>query len=232
MKHLFKKAYWNGKDPWLALLDHRDTPTEGVDASPAQRLMSRRTCTLVPTLSLYSTLKSFKFCIEAQVEKEKSQVLPWSSGKAVTRTSNWTRSHNGYHRLCRDHSWKHGTYIEKLSDKSFVTQSGDSTLRRNRQFLKPTEPQDKGACWCQCTCYGMQPQRDTPRTCDIRANPKFSKLPWARLPLWESFKWKIAQTLLTSFQYITVMKLKFFKFTYFVTWVLELVRIITDIPEH
>ena len=53
------------------LLDHRDTPTEGVYASPAQRLMSRRTCTLVPTLSLYSPLKSFKFCIEAQVEKEK-----------------------------------------------------------------------------------------------------------------------------------------------------------------
>ena len=144
MKQLFKKAYWDGKDPWLALLDLRDTPTEGVDASPAQTLMSRRTSSLVPTLSLYSALKSFRFCIEAQVEKEKKPlVVPWSSGKAVTRTSNWTRSQNGYHRLRRDHSWKHGTYIEKLSDRSYVTQSGDSTLRRNRQFLKPTEPQDK-----------------------------------------------------------------------------------------
>ena len=60
MKRLFKKAYCGGKDPWLALLDYRDSPTEGVDASPAQRLMSRRTRTPVPTLSLYSVLKSFK----------------------------------------------------------------------------------------------------------------------------------------------------------------------------
>lgn len=60
VKQLFKKAYYGGKDPWLALLDHRDTPTEGVDASPAQRLMSRRTRTPATTLSLYSVLKSFK----------------------------------------------------------------------------------------------------------------------------------------------------------------------------
>ena len=33
MRQLFKKAYCGGKDPWLALLDHRDTPTEGVDAT-------------------------------------------------------------------------------------------------------------------------------------------------------------------------------------------------------
>ena len=28
-------------------------------------------------------------------------------------------------------------------DGSYVTQSGDSTVRRNRQFLKPTEAQEK-----------------------------------------------------------------------------------------
>ncbi|XP_067053091.1 uncharacterized protein [Acropora muricata] len=60
VKQLFKKAYCGGKDPWLALLDHRHTPTEGVDASPAQRLMRRRIRTPAPTLTLYSVLKSFK----------------------------------------------------------------------------------------------------------------------------------------------------------------------------
>ena len=57
---MFKKAYCDGKDPWLALLDYRDTPTKGVDASPTQRLMSRRTRTPVHTQALYSVLKSFK----------------------------------------------------------------------------------------------------------------------------------------------------------------------------
>ena len=49
VKQLFKKAERNRKDPWLALLVYHNTPTEGVGASPAQRLMSRRTHILLPT---------------------------------------------------------------------------------------------------------------------------------------------------------------------------------------
>ena len=49
VKKLFKKAEHGRKDPWLALLDYCNTPTEGIGASPAQRLMSRKTHTLLPT---------------------------------------------------------------------------------------------------------------------------------------------------------------------------------------
>ena len=49
VRQLFSKAERDRKDPWLALLDYHNTPTEGVGASPAQRLMSRRTHTLLPT---------------------------------------------------------------------------------------------------------------------------------------------------------------------------------------
>ena len=48
-KSLFKKALNDNKDPWLALLDQRNTPTESLGSSPVQRLMSRRTRTLLPT---------------------------------------------------------------------------------------------------------------------------------------------------------------------------------------
>ena len=41
VKQLFKKAERDGKDPWLAPLDYRNTISEGIDASFAQRLMSR-----------------------------------------------------------------------------------------------------------------------------------------------------------------------------------------------
>ena len=48
-KKRIKKANKDGRDPWLAILDHRNTPSEGMKSSPAQRLMSRRTRTLLPT---------------------------------------------------------------------------------------------------------------------------------------------------------------------------------------
>ena len=35
VKLLFNKAKHEGKDPWLALFDYRNTPTEGIGASPA-----------------------------------------------------------------------------------------------------------------------------------------------------------------------------------------------------
>ncbi|KAL3980052.1 solute carrier family 39 (zinc transporter), member 14 [Sarotherodon galilaeus] len=47
-KRLMKKAKLAGQDPYLALLDHRNTPTQGLTTSPAQRLLSRRTRTLLP----------------------------------------------------------------------------------------------------------------------------------------------------------------------------------------
>jgi len=50
-KNLFKTALRDGRDPWLALLEYRNTPVETIGSSPLQRLMSRRTKTMIPTAS-------------------------------------------------------------------------------------------------------------------------------------------------------------------------------------
>ena len=47
-KMLLKKADLAKTDVYLALLDHRNTPTEQTNLSPVQRLFSRRTRTLLP----------------------------------------------------------------------------------------------------------------------------------------------------------------------------------------
>ena len=49
-KSLMKKSLKNKEDPYLSLLYHRNTPQEGIEATPAQRLMGRRTQTLLPTV--------------------------------------------------------------------------------------------------------------------------------------------------------------------------------------
>ena len=43
-----EKAHASGEDPCLAILDFRNTPTENLETSPAQRLFGRRTKTLAP----------------------------------------------------------------------------------------------------------------------------------------------------------------------------------------
>lgn len=49
-KSLLCKALSAGTDPYMAILDYCNTPTQGMDSSPAQRLMNRRTRTLLPTM--------------------------------------------------------------------------------------------------------------------------------------------------------------------------------------
>ncbi|XP_015749726.1 PREDICTED: uncharacterized protein LOC107329559 [Acropora digitifera] len=48
-KSLLEKAAKAEQDPYLALLDWRNTPTETLNSSPVQRLFGRRTKTLLPT---------------------------------------------------------------------------------------------------------------------------------------------------------------------------------------
>ena len=47
-KKILRTAIANGEDAWLAILAHRSTPTQGMATSSAQRLLSRRTKTLLP----------------------------------------------------------------------------------------------------------------------------------------------------------------------------------------
>ena len=48
VKRLFTKCEASGQTEYLALLDWRKTPTEGVGTSPAQRLLGRRCKTPLP----------------------------------------------------------------------------------------------------------------------------------------------------------------------------------------
>ena len=50
-KKILKKTAASKSDPYLVLLAHRNTPQEGFGTSPAQRLLSRRTKTNLPTSS-------------------------------------------------------------------------------------------------------------------------------------------------------------------------------------
>ena len=50
-KNFCKNALRDGKDAWKAILQWRNTPIEGMDSSPAQRLMAQRLKAVLPVAS-------------------------------------------------------------------------------------------------------------------------------------------------------------------------------------
>lgn len=135
VKKMFKKARRDSKDPWLALLDQRNTPTQGVGSSPAQRLMSRRTRTLLPIAAnlLYPKVEEgVTKMLKLKRQKAKSYhdrssiVLPELEIGHEVRVAGQ-----------RNKTWEAGTCVEKLSDRSYMVEVNGAIIRRNRETLKP-----------------------------------------------------------------------------------------------
>ena len=135
VKKVFKKAHRDNKDSWLALLDQRNTPTQGVGSSPAQRLMPRRTRTLLPISAnlLYPKVEegvTKKLKVKRQKAKSyhdrSSIVLPELEIGQEVRVAGQ-----------RNKTWEEGTCVEKLSNRSYMVQVNGAIIRRNREALKP-----------------------------------------------------------------------------------------------
>ena len=134
----YRKALDAKEEPYLAILDYRNTPTEGMDTSPAQRLMNRRTKTLLPTTQtllqprvVYPEREKKKI-IQRQKQQAKyfdrtAKDLPELEGDTVRMKPFRT----GQKTL------RKATVTSRLDSRSYTveTPEGD-TYRRNRCHLK------------------------------------------------------------------------------------------------
>lgn len=145
VKNLFKKAIADKKDPWLALLDYRNTPTEGIKSSPCQRLMSRRTRTLVPVTTnlLYpEVVDGVQESLQLRRQKAKSyfdrnaKTLPELDIGQDVRVAGQ-----------RKKTWQPGKCLEKLSDRSYLVQTDSEMVRRNREDIRPRLDADQATRW-------------------------------------------------------------------------------------
>ena len=69
-QRIMLKALEAGSDPYLGLLDFRNTPTEGLGTCPAQRLFGRRTKTLLPTAGKLLTQPEFDTTSQLHMPKK------------------------------------------------------------------------------------------------------------------------------------------------------------------
>ena len=137
-KSLFKKAFRDEKDPWLALLEYRNTPVETTGSSPAQRLMSQRTKTLIPTASTLLQLRVVEG-VEDKIMLKRQKVKSYHDQTAKPLPRLEVGQEARVTPLQRGKSWQAGTLVKQLSDRSYLVKTGSETIRRNRQFLKPQE---------------------------------------------------------------------------------------------
>ncbi len=135
-KSLLKKAHDDKQDPLLSILEWRNTPTQGVGASPAQLQYGRRTRTrlrvareqLKPTLIEGVTKK-----MEKGKEKQKkyfdrqSRTLKKLSAGDVIRM-----------RCPGDSRWSLGKVNEVMGFQSYLVEVNGRKYRRNRRHLRTT----------------------------------------------------------------------------------------------
>ena len=134
-KRVLTKCMSQKENPRKAILDWRNTPNEGLGTSPAQRLMSGRTQTMLP---------AEKTLLKPKIEKEVPKKL----------LENRLRSKQYYDRVSRllpelsegenvrvkvsGKSWTFDRIICKVAPRSYLIDVSGQIFRRNRSFVRST----------------------------------------------------------------------------------------------
>ena len=140
VKRLFTKCKKSGQSEFLVLLDWRNTPTEGVGTSPAQRLMGRRCKILLPIASTllqprYSTdeeshaIMGTKERQRYYYNKHTKPLQPILQGETVRM------------KLPGQKVWSAGTCLGSGGPCSYNVRINGSVYRHNRrQLVRSKEP--------------------------------------------------------------------------------------------
>ncbi|CAC5419959.1 unnamed protein product [Mytilus coruscus] len=131
-------------DPYLAILDFRNTPTQGFETSPTQRLMNRRTKSLIPTkesllkpkIEGQNVQKEIQYSKERQAHYYNQGAKELSSLKEgdVVRVEPANKIQK---------TWEKGTVNQKVNERSYEINIKGKTFRRNRRQLLKTSENNK-----------------------------------------------------------------------------------------
>ena len=118
-KHLLTKCTKQKEDIWKAILDWRNTPNDALGTSSTQRMMSRRTQTMIPTAETLLRPRVEKGIIKAMMSKRLrskqyydrvSQTLPELRNEQPVRVRLWSKK------------WSLGKGIRRVVPRSYLVE--------------------------------------------------------------------------------------------------------------
>lgn len=140
VKKILKRTDRAETDFWKAVLNWRNTPTEGMNSSPVQRLMSRRTNTGLPTTAALLKPKVIENVTEKinerkhkyreiydQRAKERRELVV---GEDIRVQLNPER---------RADKWVKGRVVQQLDPRAYIIDVEGHKFRRNSRHIRTTE---------------------------------------------------------------------------------------------
>ncbi|XP_028165312.1 uncharacterized protein K02A2.6-like [Ostrinia furnacalis] len=140
-KRLLTKSEESGTDPYLALLQFRNTP-RGNLPSPAQLLMSRSLRTQLPTVTKNLKPKTVKFQEYVKTKEENKKKMKDYYDRKTRTLPELQEGDKVYFKKMPDTPWITGTVRSKCDQpRSYTVEGPDGFIgRRNRQhILKPPQ---------------------------------------------------------------------------------------------
>jgi hypothetical protein len=133
VKNLLRKADHTGEDPYIGLLNIRNTLTEGLDTLPAQRLLGRATQTFLP-----AKLQGHDFSAKEALAKDNAHLKRHSSGKEMAPLTEGTFVR--VQPIDGAKIWQEGRIKQRISGRAYeTTMPNGKVLRRNRRMLRCKE---------------------------------------------------------------------------------------------
>lgn len=135
-KKMMKKCHISKEDPYIALLNIRNTPQEHTQYSPAQKLMGRNTNTLLPT---HPKLLMPAIAVDCKEKHEDNQakIAQKSFNNKELTPLNIHDSVRMQPIRPTEEVWKPATVVKQMSPRSYIVQTPTGKqFRRDRQHLR------------------------------------------------------------------------------------------------
>lgn len=179
VKRIMMKAVESGSDIYLALLDWRNTPSEGIPGSPAQRLFGRRTKTLLP---MSQTLLQPKLVTNVNRHLQHRKFV--QARYYNMRAKELDRLYPGQLvRLKPDSNhktWRRAKVESQVNMRSYRVRTEDGAVyRRNRRHLRCSrEPDDFKPCHLPVDfeCDSESPDSVPSKSLDARTDNEHKSL--------------------------------------------------------